>query len=152
MLSSPTAAVDTSVLADPEWQQLIDDMIVTMRQADGIGLAAPQVGRSVRLAVISADTDPSLSQPLVLVNPTVTVSGSSQIDGEEGCLSIVGVFGIVPRAIEVTVTAFDRHGRIQKFSARDLLARVIQHEVDHLNGVLFISRTDRLTKGQELLS
>ena len=151
MLVTSAAAVDLRQLEHRDLQQLIDDMAKTMKQADGIGLAAPQIGQSIRLALIEGSLQ-GAREPVVLVNPSYTVIGSASEDGEEGCLSIPKVFGIVPRAVMISVKAFDRHGQPIAFQAQDLFARVIQHETDHLNGVLFITRTNRFTKGGELLS
>lgn len=151
MLKTSAQVVDVSSLAESATQQLIDDMIKTMNQANGIGLAAPQIGQSIRLAVVSGDIA-DRSEPFVLVNPIVSVVRAEQVEGEEGCLSIPGVFGIVPRAANITLKAFDRHGQPWTLPASELLARVIQHEVDHLNGILFLDRAISYTKGQEKLS
>jgi len=151
MLKTPTQPVDLSTLQNPETQQLIDDMIKTMKQADGIGLAAPQIGQSIRLAIVAGEVN-GQKEPFVLVNPVVNVIGAEQDEGEEGCLSVVGVFGLVPRAATITLKAFDRFGQPWSVTATELFARVIQHEVDHLNGVLFLQRLTSFTKGQEKLS
>lgn len=152
MLRRPTDVVDLQTVSQPEFQQWIDDMIVTMRQANGVGLAAPQVGKSLRLTVIAAEADAQLTAPLVLINPKITLVSPEQESGEEGCLSIVGVFGLVARAQTVTVRAFDRQGELFTLTANGLLARVIQHEVDHLDGVLFIDRATEITQGKRLLA
>ena len=113
-------------------RRLTDDMFETMYAAKGIGLAAPQVGRSERLAVIDIENN-----PIVIVNPEIIVrDGSAR--GEEGCLSIPEVFGDVDRALRVTVRALDRDGEPFELEATDLLARCLQHEIDHLHGRLFI--------------
>ena len=114
--------------------QLIDDMFDTMHAAQGIGLAAPQVGRTERIAVVEVEG----TQPLALINPEVTSSSSRLEKGEEGCLSIPDVFGDVERPESVIVRALDREGRAIEVSATGLLARCLQHEIDHLNGKLFI--------------
>lgn len=151
MLKTPAQPVDLSTLQNPETQQMIDDMIKTMKQADGIGLAAPQIGQSIRLAIVAGEVN-GQKEPFVLINPVVSVIGAGQIEGEEGCLSIAGVFGLVPRAEKITLKAFDRFGQPWSTQATELFARVIQHEVDHLNGVLFLQRLTSFTKGQEKLS
>lgn len=121
---------------DQSIQQLIDDMIETLRAAPGLGLAAPQVGVPLRIAVVDVD-----EQITVLVNPEITeVEGEHE--PEEGCLSIPGYVANVKRALKVTVKAKNRRGKDVKIKADELLAHVIQHEVDHLDGILFI---DRLT-------
>lgn len=151
LLRTPTRPVTAEELATDDVQTLIDDMLVTMKQADGIGLAAPQVGRPFRLAVVAADADQALLNPLVLVNPTITFTSTEQLDGEEGCLSIVGVFGLVKRAQHIRLNALDRQGHLQSYHVRDVLARVIQHEIDHLNGVLFIDKATSYSQGGELV-
>jgi len=113
-------------------QTLIDDMFATMHAAEGIGLAAPQVGRSERLAVIQVD-----DAPLVIINPEI-VSTAGRAKAEEGCLSIPEIYGNVERPERIVVRALDRNGTPFELEASGLLARCIQHEVDHLNGKLFI--------------
>lgn len=151
MLTTSAGPVDLNDLADPATQQLIDNMLATMRRAEGIGLAAPQIGRSLQLAVIAPEVTVALDEPLIVVNPKLVHLSAETVTGEEGCLSIPRVFGLVARATQVTARFFDRHGRLTTLTARDLLARVIQHEVDHLNGRLFINRVTSYTRGQELL-
>lgn len=151
MLKTPAVPVDLTTLDQPDIQQLIDDMIKTMNQAEGIGLAAPQVGQSIRLAVVDGAVS-GQAKPYVLINPIVQVSDPEQSEAEEGCLSIPGVFGLVPRPKKITLKAFDRHGQPWSIPAEQLLARVIQHEVDHLNGTLFLDRLTSFTRGQEKLS
>jgi peptide deformylase len=140
------AILDIRVLGDPilreqtrevteitdEIRTLIDNMFETMYAAEGIGLAAPQVGRHERITVIDVD-----DEPYVLINPKIT-SRSGKARDEEGCLSIPEISGSVERAAEVTVRALDREGNPIELEATDLLARCIQHEVDHLDGKLFI--------------
>lgn len=124
----------------PGLQPLIEEMGDIMRNAHGVGLAAPQVGKSVRLFVY--DVGDGLQ---VLVNPVISKKKGEQIEPEEGCLSIPGLRGVVKRADEVTVKALDRDGRPTRFRAFDFEARVIQHELDHLDGVLFIDHADPAT-------
>jgi peptide deformylase len=114
-------------------QRLIDDMFETMYHARGIGLAAPQVGRSERLTVVDVD-----DEPLVLINPQVLTSSSAKSKGEEGCLSIPDIYADVERPKTVTVRALDRKGAPFEREASDLLARCLQHEIDHLDGKLFL--------------
>lgn len=151
MLRTPGQPIDLSQIEQPEFQQLIDQMVLTMRKAEGVGLAAPQIGQSIRLAVIDKAVDPKLTEDVVLINPAWQAKGAQQERGEEGCLSIPKVFGEKMRFTAVTVTAFDRFGKKFTLTAEHLFARVIQHEVDHLNGVLFIDQVERITRGQELL-
>ena len=115
-----------------ELRRLTDDMFETMYVAKGIGLAAPQVGRPERLAVIDIENN-----PIVVVNPEIILTeGSAR--GEEGCLSIPEIFGDVERPARVTIRALDRDGERFELQATELLARCLQHEIDHLHGKLFI--------------
>ena len=134
VLGSPILRQETQPVErmTDELRRLTDDMFETMYVAKGIGLAAPQVGRSERLAVIDIENN-----PIVIVNPEIIVrDGSAR--GEEGCLSIPEVFGDVDRAVRVTVRALDRDGEPFELEATDLLARCLQHEIDHLHGKLFL--------------
>lgn len=115
-----------------ELRQLIDDMFETMYAAKGIGLAAPQVGRTERITVVDVD-----GNPMVLVNPEIVLSEGKTRE-EEGCLSIPDVYGDVDRAKRVVVRALGRDGKPFEIDAEDLLARCMQHEIDHLHGRLFI--------------
>jgi len=115
---------------------LAEDMIETMHEAPGVGLAAPQVGRAIRLVVFDIGEGPS-----ALVNPTLSSPEGEQV-GEEGCLSIPGLYFEVRRAMRVTAQGFDTSGEPVRIEAEELLARVLQHEVDHIDGLLFIDRLD----------
>jgi peptide deformylase len=129
----------------PLTQQLIDDMIETMHAAPGIGLAAPQVGISKRIFVtdVADDEEDERHKLYVFINPVLT-----DFDGEEtaaeGCLSIPGKIGDVTRAASCTITALDRHGKKIQVKAAGLLARCIQHEVDHLDGILIIDKATNI--------
>ena len=125
----------------PEVQRIVADMVETMYHQVGIGLAAPQVGISIRLILV----DDGSRGPRALVNPTI-VERRGSIRGEEGCLSIPGIFGEVERSEWVRVEAKDAEGQLIAFEARGLQARVIQHEMDHLDGVLFIDRLPPVTR------
>lgn len=130
----------------PDVLKLVKDMIDTCRKANGIGLAAPQVGVPLRLCIINLE---HLGlPPFALVNPKITSSSWKKIEMEEGCLSIPGVFGIVKRPAKVVVKARNIEGNETKFKADGILARVIQHELDHLDGVLFTSKMLRETTGE----
>ncbi len=140
---------------DDELQQLIEDMIETMRAANGVGLAAPQVNRALRLTVVETlperDEDGNeiegSRQLFVLVNPKITWRSSNKVDGIEGCLSIPGWVGEVGRHETIRVRAQDRYGKKISMRLNDWTARIVQHEVDHLDGVLYI---DRLTAPEKL--
>ena len=133
ILRQETERVDSIT---PELRRLIDDMFETMHAAKGVGLAAPQVGRRERLAVVQAD-----DQRLVVINPEIVLR-EGKAKGEEGCLSIPEVFADVERAARVVVRAQDIDGRLYEVDAINLLGRCLQHEIDHLHGKLF---TDRLS-------
>ena len=139
--------LDIRVLGDPvlrkptkpvteftdELRRLVADMFETMYAAEGIGLAAPQVGRSERLAVVDVE-----GKKYTLINPQIVSRGGAGEKAEEGCLSIPDIYGDVERPPEVTIRAFDENGNQYEASANDLLGRCFQHEIDHLDGKLFI--------------
>lgn len=136
---------------DDAIRTLIKEMLQTMYSADGIGLAAPQVGVNKQLIVIDCEPDNENSPPLVLINPKITRYSSQTCNSDEGCLSIPGVYLEVNRPEAVEVTYKDEHGKPQKLQASDLLARAIQHEMDHLNGVMFVDRVqNEIALTQEL--
>jgi peptide deformylase len=135
-------------IGSPQVQQLIDDMFETMEEYAGIGLAAPQVHQDLRIfvagvrdiEVTSPMTDEHDMPFIALINPEITPSTDKVVEGWEGCLSIPDIRGLVPRAHDVRVRAYDRQGRRVEFAASGLPARVVQHENDHLDGVLFFDR------------
>ena len=129
---------ETTPTPGPELDRLVADMFETMYDAHGIGLAAPQVGLSQRLIVV--DVKEEDSQPMTLLNPTVVESGPGKDRVEEGCLSIPGVAATVERPTSVVVEATDAKGQPVRIQAEGMLARCLQHEIDHLDGVLFIDR------------
>jgi len=120
---------------DAKLHQLIDDMIETMYAAKGIGLAAPQIGLPLKLAVI--DVSREHNQPFCIINPEIIAKEGEELM-DEGCLSVPGVYDEAPRALSVTVKAQDKHGRPFEISGDGLLAHCLQHEIDHLNGKLFV--------------
>jgi peptide deformylase len=137
-----------SELKDRLLQKLIDDMIETMHEYHGVGLAAPQVHEGLRLFVAMLDDDPESKQPaMAIINPEIIPNASDTREGWEGCLSIPDIRGMVPRFTDVTVAALDRTGRKIELRLKDFPARVVQHETDHLDGVLFF---DRMTSMQSL--
>jgi peptide deformylase len=137
-------AVSKEELRSPEIQRLIDDMIATMHEYDGVGVAAPQIHVSLKLAVLEVPASDPRSEnvvPLtVLVNPRVTPLGDETIDGWEGCLSVPELRGLVPRFRRVRLEALDREGRAFVAEAEGFHARVIQHECDHLDGRVYLDR------------
>lgn len=139
-VAKPIAVVDAFVTA------LVAEMEQIMRDAHGVGLAAPQVGQSIRLLVYDAGEGLK-----VLINPVISKRKGEQFEPEEGCLSIPGLRGVVRRANEIVVKAQDHEGKPLRLRATEFEARVIQHEVDHLDGVLFIDRADPQTLHMEAL-
>ncbi len=136
---------------DASVRDLARDMLRSMYTAKGIGLAAPQVGVHRQLLVIDLDLEEAATPPLVLINPEITAAGASFNTYEEGCLSIPGVYLDVVRPSVVEVSFRDETGRPRRLKADGLLARCIQHEMDHLNGVLFVDRvTDELSLNEGL--
>jgi peptide deformylase len=154
VLGSPVLRTETTPVAGvtDDLRRLVDDMFETMHAAQGIGLAAPQVGRLERVAVVQVDED-----MLVLVNPEI-VTPIGKERAEEGCLSIPDIYGDVERAARVTVRALDLEGKPFEREASGLLARAIQHEIDHLHGKLFVDylsflkRRGALARWEELKS
>ncbi len=123
------------------WKALLDDMAATMYAKDGCGLAAPQVGKSVRIIVLDDGTG-----LLELINPVIVEKDGEQV-GPEGCLSVPGYFGDVKRAETILVEAINRNNKKVKLKAEGFKARIIQHEIDHLDGILFIEKADSLRQG-----
>jgi peptide deformylase len=152
VLATPAREVDHDELAAPEMQRLIDDLIETKRAADGAGLAANQVGVPVRIAIVEVEPgNPRYPYkppfPLtVLVNPTLEPLGDDVAEINEGCLSVPDLRGDVPRQLAVRARYLDRDGREREQVVRGLTAGTFQHEVDHLDGILFVERVaDRKT-------
>lgn len=143
-LRERSVEIDAQILATAEIQEFIKDMIPTMYDDDGIGLAAPQVNKNVRICVIGKEAIPSYHKlggnDLVLVNPVWERAGRRTAWDTEGCLSVPLTFGKVKRYTKIKVTAMNEHGEQVEFEAKDFFARVIQHEVDHLDGILFIDK------------
>jgi peptide deformylase len=124
---------------DQSIQRLVEDMIETMRAAPGVGLAAPQIGVPLQVAVIEAEKD----QVHILVNPEI-VKREGEWEPEEGCLSVPGYWAPVQRSARVTVRARDARGKEIRLSGEGLLGQALQHEIDHLNGMLYLDRLDSL--------
>jgi peptide deformylase len=141
---------------DKNLQALIDDMVETMREAPGVGLAAPQVGLSERIIVIEyyerdedEEKEDAPKKVWAVLNPEIVKSSAETVVGVEGCLSIPGLVGEVERHAAIQVKALNRHGKPMKIKADGWLARIFQHEIDHLNGILFPDRATRVWKPQE---
>ena len=140
------ARVDDSI------RKLVKEMLQTMYTSDGIGLAAPQIGIQKQILVLDSDWENPATPPLVLINPAIKKLNGPLTVAEEGCLSIPGVFLDVTRPSRVEVSYKDENGRPQKRVFDDLPSRIIQHEIDHLNGVLFVDRVDNELALTEALS
>src|SRR3954452_3111869 len=148
VLRGRAKALDPGDIKSSRVQHLIDDMFETMREYQGVGLAAPQVHVSLRLFVAGfapdeddEPSDRSSRVPLMaVINPEITPEGTESVEDWEGCLSIPDIRGRVPRARQITVRAYDRKGKRIEIKASGFTARVIQHETDHLDGVLFFDR------------
>jgi len=140
--------LDKSAFRDPLFQKLVDDMIDTMHEYHGVGLAAPQVHEGLRLFVALVDGEPdSKSDAVAIINPEIIPNSAETQEDWEGCLSIPDLRGMVPRFTDVTVAALDRNGKAVELRLKQFAARVVQHETDHLDGVLFL---DRMTSLQSL--
>ena len=153
MLRQKTAPVPAGDIKSVRIQRLIDDMFETMSEYSGIGLAGPQVHEGARIFVAGlrasdkplVDLSPDSEMPfMAVVNPELSRVGDTVDEGWEGCLSVPDIRGLVPRAHQIKVDAYDRKGRRIQFTASGLPARVIQHETDHLDGILFVDRMQSL--------
>jgi peptide deformylase len=128
-------------------QILIDSLIFTAQQANGVGIAAPQVYQSQRLFILASRPNPRypqapLMEPIAIINPRILDRSTEMVKDWEGCLSVDGVRGLVPRYQVIAVEYYDRWGQLQKQEFTDFVARIFQHELDHLNGILFVDRVE----------
>lgn len=140
ILRQRSTEIDPALISSDEIQNLIKNMIPTMYGDEGIGLAAPQVGKNIRLCIVGKEAWPEQDKDRVLINPVWQKTSRKKVEAAEGCLSVPKTFGKVKRYKNIHVEALDEKGEKQEFSASDMLARVIQHEVDHLDGILFIEK------------
>ena len=131
-----------------ELRTLVSDMFETMYAAEGVGLAAPQIGLGIRVIVV--DPHDESTKPFALFNPDVVAQGSETEKSEEGCLSIPGIRDVVERPATCVVEALDIDGRAVRMEAEGLLARILQHEVDHLNGILFLDHLSPIKRRMAL--
>jgi peptide deformylase len=150
-LRKRSTEVDLAFLLLPKTQQFIDDLVTRMNEDDGIGIAAPQVTIARRIIVIGKDAFKHTrnarqfpSADMVVVNPVLSDLSTAIATDQEGCLSVPGIFGDVRRHLHLNVEGMDRYGNALTFQASDFLARVFQHEVDHLNGVLFVDKATNI--------
>lgn len=141
VLREKALPIEPRALKTVALQKLIDDMMETMDEYAGVGLAAPQVHEGLRMFVAILDHDgKGEGEPIAIINPEITVVGSDIVEGWEGCLSIPEIRGRVPRAQHIKLLALSREGKRLEIDARDYPARIIQHETDHLDGILFFDR------------
>lgn len=152
-LREKAALIDQKTILTKDFQSLIEDMIETMHDADGIGLAAPQIDESIQLAVIEFDPEndrykiDDTQSLIVFINPKITILNKEAASYWEGCLSVPGLRGKVSRPQHISVDYLDREGLPQRIEVKGFIATVIQHELDHLDGILYI---DKLTSSQDL--
>lgn len=139
-----------------EFQKLVDDMIDTMRDEPGVGLAAPQINVSVRVIVAEYPEDDSIEKPksklFVVANPVFKMVSEETVMGIEGCLSVPNLVGRVERSESVVVEGFDRYGKKRTIRAKGWLARIFQHEIDHINGILFVDKAIELYEPEQIQS
>ena len=148
VLRTRARALDKAAVRNPLMQKLIDDMIETMHEYHGVGLAAPQVHEDIRVFVGLLEEEPGpKTEAIALINPEIAPDGADKQEGWEGCLSIPDIRGMVPRFTSIIIKALDRDGRAMELRLKNFAARVAQHETDHLDGVLFF---DRMTSMQSL--
>jgi peptide deformylase len=142
-----SSEVDPAVIGTPNFQAFLDVLIATMWKEDGVGLASPQVGRNERIIVVTKKGEAS-----VYINPEIVKRSDATAMDEEGCLSVPGVWGLVERSKKVTVQALDRHGRRVTLECKGLEAVIFQHEIDHIDGILFIDKVKEFTRGKDRLT
>ncbi|WP_250125156.1 peptide deformylase [Chroococcidiopsis sp. CCMEE 29] len=152
VLRSPAQVVEN--VREQRIQNLIDDLITTVAQANGVGIAAPQVAESYRLFIVASRPNPRYPHapemaPTAMINPTILAHSTEVVKGWEGCLSIPGIRGFVPRFQAIEVEYTDRDGKFQKQELTDFVARIFQHEYDHLDGIVFL---DRLESTQDIIT
>jgi peptide deformylase len=141
---------------DKDLHTLLDDMVETMREAPGVGLAAPQIGLSERIIVVEyyqreedEEVEDAPKKVWAVINPEIVKASEETLMGAEGCLSLPGLVGEVERNAEVLVKGVNRYGKPMRIKAKGWLARIFQHEIDHLNGVMFTDRATRVWRPQE---
>jgi len=151
ILKQVSKNIDPAILGSKKIRQLAEDLVHTLYSSkDGIGLAAPQIGESLQMCVIGKDAVKGKQADLVLINPTWQKMSVFKTKDLEGCLSVPGIYGEVKRYKKIKVKTLDFEGKMVEFVAGDFLARVIQHEVDHLNGILFIEKAKNLQENHDL--
>jgi peptide deformylase len=132
---------------EPRIQELVDNLLITVKQANGVGIAAPQVGVSDRIFIVASRPNPRYPhapemEPTAMINPKILARANESVKGWEGCLSIPGIRGSVPRERAIEVEYSDRYGKLHKQQLTDFVARIFQHELDHLDGIVFLDRLE----------
>lgn len=153
ILRKKAIPVDIQEITSPDFQDLLDDMIATLKDSSGVGIAAPQIYESKRVMIIHSFPSPRYPTapefgPEALINPKIVKKSSRKVKGWEGCLSFPGIRGFVPRFDAVEIEYTDRHGKKQKKSFKNFIARIFQHEYDHLEGIVFLDRI----KGKDIIT
>lgn len=134
-------------IQDDRIQTLIDNLLATVKQANGVGIAAPQVAESYQLMIVASRPNlrypnAPMMEPMPIINPKILAHSDETVKGWEGCLSIPGIRGNVPRYQAIELEFYDRFGKLQKMEMTDFVARIVQHECDHLNGIVFVDRVE----------
>ncbi|MBW4564677.1 MAG: peptide deformylase [Mojavia pulchra JT2-VF2] len=149
-LGNPRLRQKASLIEDIQEQsiqKLIDDLIATVAQANGVGIAAPQIAESYRLFIVASRPNPRYPnapqmEPTAMINPKIIAHSTEVVKGWEGCLSVPGIRGLVPRYQAIAVEYTDRNGKMQQQELTDFIARIFQHEYDHLDGIVFVDRLE----------
>ncbi len=144
ILRKVSTSLEENKITSPEVKKLCRDMTETMKKKDGIGLAAPQIGKNIRIITVNPPDG-----ALCMLNPKITKRSFSKEWGEEGCLSIPETFGRVRRHKKMSCIYYNNYGKKIKMQATDMLARMIQHEIDHLDGILFIDKATNIKKSEQ---
>jgi len=145
-LRKRSVELEVAEITKPEFQLYLDALTQKMIVSRGVGLASPQIGKNIRAVVIQPDP---YKDPVILINPEIVKKSEALMESEEGCFSVPGVYGLVKRHKKISVRALNRHGRRFEFDAKNFDAFVIQHEVDHLDGILFIDKAEEKVKVDE---
>lgn len=133
--------IDSKYIKNPEFIDFCSDLVLTMQKKDGVGLAAPQIDKRIRVIAVNADKG-----PMIFINPVITKRSWAKNLSEEGCLSVPNTFGQVSRHNKIKCNYIDRNGNAKTMATQGLMARILQHEIDHLDGILFIDKAKKIIK------
>lgn len=139
ILRKRSKEIDLNELKKEEFQDFLSDMAYTMSKKDGVGLAAPQIGKNIRVVVVSTK-----SGPMFFINPTITKRSWVKEWEEEGCLSVPNTYGVVRRHKKISCIFWDKDAKKRKIEVEGMFARILQHEIDHLDGILFIDKAENI--------